>query len=117
MTYNTLPENTPADFYKKIRNSFTAKVIMIGIVVLLCQIPILMVDGLISNRQNLANDVEKEIASKWGYRQKVSGPLLAIPVSREIKRTEKEGKSIKEVISTERSTYFAVPQTLQITGE
>ena len=117
MTYNTLPENTPADFYKKIRNSFTAKIIMIGVVVLLCQIPILMVDGLISNRQNLADDVEKEIASKWGYRQKVSGPLLAIPVSREIKRTEKEGKSIKEVISTERSTYFAVPQTLQITGE
>ena len=117
MEYNYINTNLTINSFSRLRNSFTAKLIMIGLVVLLCQIPILMVDGLISNRQNLADDVEKEIASKWGYRQKVSGPLLAIPVSREIKRTEKEGKSIKEVISTERSTYFAVPQTLQITGE
>ena len=117
MTYNTIPQNYSPEFFKKVRNSFTAKMIMIGLVVLLCQIPILMVDSLVSKRQNLADDVENEIASKWGYRQKVSGPLLAIPVSRDIKRTEKEGKTIKEVITTEHSTYFAVPQNLQITGE
>ena len=76
------------------RKSFTAKLIMIGLVVLLCQIPVLMVDGLISRRQGLAQNVEKEIATKWGYRQKVSGPLLAIPLSRTYKRTEKDGKKI-----------------------
>ena len=117
MTYNTFPAEPNGDFFKKIRKSFTAKVIMIGLVVLLCQIPILMVDGLISKRQDLADNVEREIASKWGYRQKVSGPLLAIPVSRNIKRTEKDGKTVKEVITTEHSTYFAVPQDLQISGE
>ena len=117
MTYNTFSAEPNGDFSKKIRKSFTAKVIMIGLVVLLCQIPILMVDGLISKRQDLADNVEREIASKWGYRQKVSGPLLAIPVSRNIKRTEKDGKTVKEVITTEHSTYFAVPQDLQISGE
>ena len=117
MTYNTFPVEPNGDLFKKVRKSFTAKVIMIGLVVLLCQIPILMVDGLISKRQDLADSVEREIASKWGYRQKVSGPLLAIPVSRDIKRTEKDGKTVKEVITTEHSTYFAVPQDLQITGE
>lgn len=104
-------------FLQKTRNSLTAKIMLIGLVVLLCQIPVLMVDGLISRRQNLARDVECEIASKWGYRQKVSGPLLAIPVSRIVTRTEKEGKSAKEITATEYSTYFAVPQNLQITGE
>ncbi len=117
MTYNSFPDTSAADFFQKMRGSFTAKIIMIGLVVLLCQIPVLMVDGLISKRQNLARSVEQEIASKWGYRQKVSGPLLAIPMSRQVKRIEKDGKNIKEVISTERSTYFAVPQTLHITGE
>ena len=117
MTYNTFPVESNGDFLKKVRKSFTAKIIMIGLVVLLCQIPVLMVDGLISKRQNLADSVEREIASKWGYRQKVSGPLLAIPVSRNIKRTEKDGKTVKEVITTEHSTYFAVPQDLQISGE
>ena len=68
MTYNTFPAEPNGDFFKKIRKSFTAKVIMIGLVVLLCQIPILMVDGLISKRQDLADNVEREIASKWGYK-------------------------------------------------
>ena len=117
MTYNVIPQTPNAEFFRKMRNSFTAKVVMIGLVVLLCQIPILMVDSLISKRQDLAMDVEREIASKWGYRQKVSGPLLAIPVSRDIKRIEQEGKKLKEVITTEHSTYFAVPQDLLISGE
>ena len=70
MTYNTFPVESNGDFLKKVRKSFTAKVIMIGLVVLLCQIPVLMVDGLISKRQNLADSVEREIASKWGYRHR-----------------------------------------------
>lgn len=105
------------EFRRKVRNSFTAKIMMIALVVLLCQIPILMVDGLISRRQNLARNVESEIASKWGYRQKVSGPLLAIPVSRTVKRTEKEGKTVREISVKEYSTCFAVPQDLQITAD
>jgi len=114
---NIYTDNVAAgELLRKMRNSFTAKIIMIGLVILLCQIPILMVDGLISSRQDLAREVEQEIASKWGYRQKVSGPLLAIPVSRQIRRTEKEGKTVKEIVSTEHSVYFAVPQSLQITG-
>lgn len=115
---NTVPpENPYSALAQKCKKSITAKVIMIAMVVLLCQIPVLMVDGLISRRQSLAQNVEQEIASKWGYRQKVSGPLLAIPVSRLVKRIEKEGKSVKEISKTEHSTYFAVPQELHIRGE
>ena len=57
-------------FLQKTRNSLTAKIMLIGLVVLLCQIPVLMVDGLISRRQNLARDVECEIASKWDTAKK-----------------------------------------------
>ena len=110
-------KNFSIDSFSFWRKSFTAKLIMIGLVVLLCQIPVLMVDGLISRRQDLAQDVEAEIATKWGYRQKVSGPLLAIPLSRTYKRTEKDGDKVKEVVETKHSTYFAVPQDLQISGE
>ncbi|MBE6368221.1 MAG: cell envelope integrity protein CreD [Lentisphaerae bacterium] len=122
MTYNNLGNSKIDTAWAQnvsglMRNSFTAKVIMIGIVVLLCQIPILMVDDLIDRRLDLAQAVEKDIASKWGYRQKVSGPLLAIPVSRMITQTEKNGKSSREVTREEFSTYFAVPQDLKISGE
>ena len=49
MTYNNLGNSKIDTAWAQnvsglMRNSFTAKVIMIGIVVLLCQIPILMVD-------------------------------------------------------------------------
>lgn len=114
--YNSNFSEINLNLSQKIRNSLTAKILMIGLVVLLCQIPILMVDGLIRSRQRRANDVEYEIASKWGYRQKVAGPLLAIPLSRVVKHTEKDGKNSRTVTSVEHSTYFAVPQNLHING-
>ena len=117
MNEKKLPVELNTGFAGKLRKSFTCKTIMIGLVVLLCQIPVAMVDGLISRRQTLARNVEADIASKWGYRQKVSGPLLAIPVSRDVKRIEKEGKTVREVVTKEHSTFFAVPQDLQISGE
>ena len=117
MDEKNLPVGLNTGFVGKFWKSFTCKIIMIGLVVLLCQIPIAMVDGLISRRQTLAQNVEADIASKWGYRQKVSGPLLAIPVSRDVKRIEKEGKKVKEIVTKEHSVYFAVPQDLQISGE
>ncbi|MBQ4106032.1 MAG: cell envelope integrity protein CreD [Lentisphaeria bacterium] len=99
------PQPLHLEIQRRIRTSMTAKIVMIALVVLLCQIPVLMVDGLISRRQNLARSVEQEIASKWGYRQKISGPILAIPLFRQNKMGE-----------IERSTFFAVPQNLRITG-
>ena len=116
MTYKNINSEFAINISEKVRNSFTAKIIMIGVVILLCQIPVLMVDSLISRRMNLANEVESEIASKWGYRQKVSGPLLAIPISREVTHTEKKASTTREVTRTEYSTYFAVPQKLKIVG-
>ena len=61
MDEKNLPVGLNTGFVGKFRKSFTCKIIMIGLVVLLCQIPIAMVDGLISRRQTLAQNVEADI--------------------------------------------------------
>ena len=64
----------------KFRTSMTAKLIMIGIILLLCQIPAAMINGLRRDRMNRERNVEAEVSSKWGGAQQITGPMLVVPV-------------------------------------
>lgn len=100
--------------FPQFRNSMLAKLIMIALVLLLCQIPVGMVSDLIRRRANLAENVEAEVAAKWGYRQQITGPLLAIPVSRNV--TQVDPKGVKTT-RKEYSVRYSIPANLEIKGE
>ena len=53
-----------------------------------------MIQDLIRERDDRKEDVLREIASKWGRDQTVSGPLLVIPYyTTQIERIEEDEKS------------------------
>ena len=97
----------------KMRKSLFLKLCLIGVILLFCQIPMLMVSSLTDSRSNLADSVAAEVASKWGAAQHIAGPLLAIPVRREWSEKQKDG-SIRQ--SSERATMYVVPKTLKVLG-
>ena len=97
----------------RVRQSLFLKLFLIGVILLLCQIPMLMISGLTNHRSNLADNVATEIASKWGDAQHITGPLLAIPVKREWSERLKDGSSKQY---SEMATLFLVPETLKVTG-
>lgn len=76
-------ENNPDSFYKKItqwmKTSITLKLILIGILILLLQIPALMTKDLIRDRNRENNNVKWEISDKWGKSQYLAGPIISIP--------------------------------------
>lgn len=72
-----------------LRNSVTFKMVVIGILILLLLIPISMVKSLIHERDDRKTEVTKEISSKWGEAQTVTGPVLTIPYRRYY--TQKDG--------------------------
>jgi len=63
---------------------------ILAVLALLLLIPLSMVRGLVSERQDRARDVREEIASKWGKEQTLQAPILSVPW---VKRTVlKSGK-------------------------
>jgi len=79
--------------------SATAKTIVIGLLALVLLVPVLMIQGLIFERQVRRNEAVTGIAEGWGKRQTVAGPYLSVPYERhwtEIKREMVDGK-LREV--------------------
>src|SRR5918999_2861415 len=72
-----------------------AKTIVIGLLALALLVPVLMIQGLVAERQARRNEVVAGIAEGWGKAQTVAGPYLAIPYERhwtEVKRDTVDGK-------------------------
>ena len=63
----------------KVKNSVTAKLIIIGILSLVLLIPAFMIEDLIQERQQRKLDAQNEVSEKWGEHQTVSALVLNIP--------------------------------------
>lgn len=61
------------------RNSVSSKAIIIGILTLVLIIPVGMLKSLVKERQENKNAEQTEMGWKWGGKQQVTGPILAIP--------------------------------------
>lgn len=55
------------------------KVGMIGLLILALMIPLMMINGLIQDRQSRRDEVVEDIARSSSYSQHISGPLLIVP--------------------------------------
>ena len=76
-----------------------AKTIVIALLALVLLVPVLMIQGLIFERQARRNEAVANIAEGWGKRQSVAGPYLSVPYERhwtEIRRETVDGK-LREV--------------------
>ena len=91
----------------KIKNSFTWKIVLIGVLTLLLLIPLEMVKVLVRERQDSADESSREVSASWGRAQTLSGPRLDI--SYETLESDDSGKK-KTVLKT-RSIY---PETLSM---
>ncbi|MCI5192960.1 MAG: cell envelope integrity protein CreD [Candidatus Electrothrix sp. AU1_5] len=92
-----------------IRTSATLKIIAIGILVLVLQIPASMISSVMYERESRRNTVVQEINSKWGWSQTVTGPFFTIPFKEFYTDRNKEEKV--------RIKYFhLLPEQLTITG-
>jgi inner membrane protein len=80
--------------------------------ILVMTIPLLLVWGLVSERESRAASVQQSVASEWGRAQYIDGPLLIVPYT--VKRFTNDGdKRIEDIV--ERRAVF-LPQTLKING-
>lgn len=60
-------------------NTATFKFLFIGILIVLMQIPLSMVQGVIGERQARNESVKSEISASWGGAQWLLGPIVVVP--------------------------------------
>lgn len=74
------------------------KILTISILTLGLLIPLTMIEGIITERQSLRDEVIQEVSSTWAAEQIVMGPILTIPYKKETEYIDENGtKSTKFV--------------------
>jgi inner membrane protein len=115
-----LPTEPPLLSHFTARRRFIMlKVIGIGVLALLLQIPVLMTYGVLRDRQRYQTQATEEISRVWGQEQRLTGPVLAVPytyVSGSTPKTKKVNNQwveTDEPIKASAVAYF-LPDALQI---
>jgi inner membrane protein len=113
-------ENTQKQQTNKFGNwaktSITARMLMVGFLVIVLLIPLSYISNLINERALRQNDVVNEINQKWGNEIIINGPILKIPYKTFSEKTvtnEKTKKVYTEIIENIEYAYF-FPENLNI---
>ena len=96
-----------------IRSSQMLRLFSVGLLALLLQIPIAMIGGLVSERQERRQAAVAEVSSKWGNVQSIIGPALLVPYTYRWTETSAGGQQITR---TETRNAIFLPQRLQVRG-
>jgi inner membrane protein len=95
------------------RHSQVLRLCLVGILALVLQIPILMISGLVTERQDRRDSAAKEVSSKWGGAQAITGPALVVPFI--IHRVETSAAGEKTVRDETKYAVF-LPKRLGVEG-
>ena len=114
-----LPKSQPS--FRR-RNSTMFKLLGVGGLILLMLIPLVMIEGVLSDRLARRNEAVNEITASWGKEQNIIGPVLCVPylhhgtVVRSV--TLPDGRvETREVEETTLATAYFLPDSLEITGD
>jgi inner membrane protein len=96
-----------------LRGSQILRLLTIGCLVLVLQIPIMVVSNLVSERQMRRQEAVAEVSGKWGGSQIIAGPALVVPYTVRWTEETSKGRTI-----TRTATHHAVflPERLKVTG-
>ncbi|MGH6952265.1 MAG: cell envelope integrity protein CreD [Vitreimonas sp.] len=74
------------------RGSLGLKLLLVCLLVLAMGVPLLVVGGLVAERENRARQVTAEIGGAAGGAQVVGGPMLLVPYQRTVEITDDQGR-------------------------
>ncbi len=112
-------ENKNGKFSTWLKESITARMLVVGILILILLIPLQFVKELIYERGARQTEVIREINEKWGNEVILSGPILKVPY-KTYKTTEEfnsETKKYDTKTETFVKTAFMFPDKLNITSD
>jgi inner membrane protein len=98
---------------ESVRSSQMLRLLYIGFLALLRQVPIILIHELVSEREARQAEAVADISSKWGAAQSVTGPVLVLPYTHRF--TERSPDGVDSRMSQARSAVF-LPEQLNVKG-
>lgn len=103
-------------FNNWVKESIIIKLISIGILILILMIPSSLIQDLIYERQQRADEAFAEVSNKWAASQTIAGPVLTIPFKQFDKVDEWEkGVKYTRIVESTHIAYF-LPEELKVNG-
>lgn len=96
-----------------LRSSQMLRLLLVGFLALLLQIPIEMIAELVSERQERRQEAVAEVSSKWGTDQVITGPALVVPYTHRWTEVATGGQ---EITRTEVRNAVFLPERLHSRG-
>jgi inner membrane protein len=106
--------NSSESFLSSLQSSQLLRLLAIGVLALLLQIPISMIAGLVTERQARRAEAVEDVTSKWGRTQQLTGPVLVVPYVHRWMETNSRGAPITR--EEPRHAVF-LPDQLDVKGE
>ena len=103
-----------AGLLEMLRGSQMLRLLAIGALVLLLQIPIAMIEGVIQERSWRRSEAVADVQAKWGGEQHVAGPRLVVPVTRNLPPAA--SLAWKAPAPPEERTLYFLPERLEATS-
>ncbi len=100
-------------FVHSIRSSLMLRLLAVGFLALVLQIPVAMIGRLVAERQQRRDAAIGEVSSKWGEAQSLTGPALVVPYDHRWTETSADGRQI--VRGEVRHAIF-LPERLRLRG-
>lgn len=103
----SLPATQPA----RSERSPGVKLVIAVLIAVALMVPLLMVYGLLWDRQQQAETAQASIGQGWGGQQTIAGPVVVIPYrATETTTVEENGKDVTRTVNSIRNLYLS-PQT------
>jgi len=93
---NTFPTDKPEALLKRLSRAPLLRLLLMGLVILVLQIPLALINSQITERQAQKDFAVREVTSKWGAQQSLIGPLLIVPYYEYTQHRDKQGKPYRE---------------------
>lgn len=101
----------PSAFQKVKRfGGYTGKMIVVGVLVLVCWIGSLLVLGVVSEREGRQAEVGREVAEQWGRPQLVAGPVVTVPFDRFERGANGAMQNVRKIL-------YILPKDLKIASD
>ena len=91
----------------------------IALLILLLMIPLLMIDGLVGERQQQRAQVLQDIARSSSYRQQLTGPILVLPYSKRLQEWKTHAQSGERYLEERqvRGRLYFLPERFELNGQ
>jgi len=111
---STLPSPAP-----RVLDALTQRALLIGLLALLMLIPLVFVDGIVSERADRYREVLGDIARTWGQAQTLAGPVLVVPfteasvVEEAVVDDDGNASTARRTVRRQQVAHF-LPNTLEL---